>query len=670
MDTHETRPRLRRPNLAALATAFLAALVLSFGFAASTAQSSQDNPAQDEEEGRKFENGIPEHVPLKVKLKNEQAFKDKKNKEWGRDLEIEVRNTGQKPIYYMYMIILFEDFVMENGAQVGFRVKYGRQELWDLEEAILPDDVPLRPGETYTFKIPEEKWRGFKTIRDERGRGDPKRVRFEMQFITFGDGTGLESTLGGPMLPPQKKRSRKEPPPKQGANVCRPARDARTLAPPAKILKASAFLEPADLLRVSFFPPEPAAPPTSALDCNCQNVPNCFFGVIQCSWQCPCDNPCAFPTHVSTGNCSTSTGKCRQVQLAAEPCETRFNGTQECSFDRIINFGCGVGDPPAPPPPSPAGSPSPAPSPSATPAPTPNLATRPNPTNCFWNDLLVPAHWVCLCSASEYADYPRYGQANLGCPFGKVNDGRDCCQCSSGELDCPHGYVWNTIRCACCDSSGQCLGDSTAGCTAEECQGDVPEGGVQSDTGPCPCASPILLDVRGDGFRLTDLHGGVRFDLNGDGRAGRLAWTAAGTDDAWLALDRDGDGRITSGRELFGHLTAQPDPPAGESRNGFLALAEFDRAAGGGNSDRSIDSGDAVFAHLRLWRDADHDGLSEPGELFTLPALGVARLHLSYKESKRVDEHGNRFRYRAKADDAKGSGVNRWAWDVFLLAGP
>ena len=182
------------------------------------------------------------------------------------------------------------------------------------------------------------------------------------------------------------------------------------------------------------------------------------------------------------------------------------------------------------------------------------------------------------------------------------------------------------------------------------------------------CYSPVLLDIDGDGFSLTGAAGGVHFDIDGnpDGARERVSWTAAGSDDAWLALDRDGDGLITSGRELFGNLTRQP---AGRERNGFLALAEFDKVSFGGNGDGVINDADAVFPSLRLWRDSNRDGVSQPAELHPLPTLEVARLHLDYKESKRTDEHGNRFRYRAKVDDARGAKTGRWAWDVFLLAG-
>lgn len=237
-------------------------------------------------------------------------------------------------------------------------------------------------------------------------------------------------------------------------------------------------------------------------------------------------------------------------------------------------------------------------------------------------------------------------------------------------LSCPIGLYYNAYSGMCCangtcDISGlaaQCGSEAADYCLCREFLN--PWSNVYCQ---CNAETPIVIDINGNGINLTSAVNGVDFDLNGDGQAEHLSWTEGQTDDAWLTLDRNENGVIDSGSELFGNYTFQPVPPFGVERNGFLALAEYDKPENLGNADGFITKRDGFFDDFRLWQDINHNGISEQSELKALREVGLRKLDLDYHESRRVDEHGNRFRYRAKVRDAQDAQLGRWAWDVFLV---
>ncbi|MFZ5594486.1 MAG: calcium-binding protein [Pseudomonadota bacterium] len=131
---------------------------------------------------------------------------------------------------------------------------------------------------------------------------------------------------------------------------------------------------------------------------------------------------------------------------------------------------------------------------------------------------------------------------------------------------------------------------------------------------------PIILDLDGDGLETVGFAAGAYFDHDGDGVLTRTGW--AGKDDALLVWDRNTNGAIDTGAELFGDFT--PLPNGTLAPNGFAALAALDA-----NRDGVIDASDPAFAQLKLWRDASQDGVSQGGEFITLADVGIVSLNLT-----------------------------------------
>jgi hypothetical protein len=179
---------------------------------------------------------------------------------------------------------------------------------------------------------------------------------------------------------------------------------------------------------------------------------------------------------------------------------------------------------------------------------------------------------------------------------------------------------------------------------------------------------PIIIDLGGSGFLMTNEQNGVKFNFSGNGPV-QTSWTAERANVGWLALDRNGNGKIDDGAELFGNVSPQPAGAKG-GRNGFRALSVYDLPANGGNGDGWITAKDAVFSKLLIWVDMNHDGVSQPNELLTMQQAGVSAISLAYSSSHWLDAYGNLFRYRGEIVWRKPVNGQRPAtiYDVILVA--
>ena len=223
--------------------------------------------------------------------------------------------------------------------------------------------------------------------------------------------------------------------------------------------------------------------------------------------------------------------------------------------------------------------------------------------------------------------------------------GLDDSECYDNHMMAPRSVQADTreVQADECDT----VGDNWA-TSSEPGGGSGGPGGENPDecAGNPFCGCPLILDLNGDGIQTTDASTPVQFDLNADGVAESLTWTNGATEEAFLWTDVMPNGTVDSGAELFGIGTAMPS--GGRAANGFVALAFHDHPANGGNGDGEITLADAIWSRLRLWVDANHNGVSEITEIGPIQAYGIIALGLAYSFDPEPDAAGNHHFLRGR----------------------
>lgn len=178
--------------------------------------------------------------------------------------------------------------------------------------------------------------------------------------------------------------------------------------------------------------------------------------------------------------------------------------------------------------------------------------------------------------------------------------------------------------------------------------------------------SPIIIDLGAPGYALSGLADPVAFDLDANGTPNTISWTARGSEDAFVVLDRNGNGVVDNGSELFGDAVTLSDGSI--SGDGYAALAELDSRAQGGNANGFVDRGDFGYWRLQLWTDTNHNGRSEPGELVALHARDIVAISLTISEPMQFDAHDNLLAFSSPAYARRGGRLQTvMTVDVFFM---
>jgi hypothetical protein len=156
-------------------------------------------PSVAQMQERLLQNNVKKEVPIKLKIKKnkEKSFKDLKNGKWVSEFELEVTNTGDKPIYFLYIMLTSD--VKQNGYPMVFPLQYGRRELGDIITRAKPEDVAIKPGETYVLTIHPGQIETWEKAVLEGEQPDATTLSAELQMLSFGNGYGY---FGNEPYPP------------------------------------------------------------------------------------------------------------------------------------------------------------------------------------------------------------------------------------------------------------------------------------------------------------------------------------------------------------------------------------------------------------------------------------------------------------------------------------
>ena len=333
-------------------------------------QSPQTSISAGLQTERVFESAIPKDVPIEVKIKQEKerSFKDLRNEQWVREFELEVKNTGIKPIYFLDLTLVTD--VKVSGDRLVFGLVYGRVELGDITSKAEPDDVPIKPGDTYVFKIHPGQIRPWEKGVKDGVNPEATRLRAELQSLSFGDGTGY---FGNHPYPPAGQQELILLDIKQRPNLGGPkARAWPTTKSGTQPTTSSNLAKPVNLLPADFLDSGSSSGLLAA-----PRLDGCLFdecvrvipNTEHVCYNCPLQNR---PTFYSGG-------VCKQLVYDKTRCELGNGNWYYCL--RIDSYDCGFG-------------PGPTPSPTPTPSPQPCLYC-PDPNAIGPADCSTPSTPTC-----------------------------------------------------------------------------------------------------------------------------------------------------------------------------------------------------------------------------------------------------------------------------------